>query len=118
MDILILNIVIWIWKLTFQFWNLLFNFKKNLFDLEFDIWILNYYFGILNLYLNSKFKKLNLIMFMIMCVATLALGSQPRQGFAIVRAKREARECGRVWEWTLTLPNELLLLGIGVSVDY
>jgi hypothetical protein len=28
MDILILNIIIWIWKLTFQFWNLLFNFKK------------------------------------------------------------------------------------------
>jgi hypothetical protein len=40
-------------------------------------------------------------------VATLTLGSQPRQGFAKVRAKRRARECGRVWEWTFTLPNEL-----------
>jgi hypothetical protein len=29
-------------------------------------------------------------------VATLALGSQPRQGFAKMRAKRRARECGRV----------------------
>jgi hypothetical protein len=29
-------------------------------------------------------------------VTTLALGSRPRQGFARVRAKREARECGRV----------------------
>jgi hypothetical protein len=42
-------------------------------------------------------------------VATLALGSRPRQGLARTRAKREARECGRVWEWTLTLPNELPL---------
>ncbi len=40
-------------------------------------------------------------------VATLALGSRPRQGFARGRAKRETRECGRVWEWTLTLPSEL-----------
>jgi hypothetical protein len=29
-------------------------------------------------------------------VATLALGSRPRQGFTRVRAKRGARECGRV----------------------
>jgi hypothetical protein len=40
-------------------------------------------------------------------VTTLVLGSQPRQGFARMRAKRRARECGRVWEWTLTLPNKL-----------
>jgi hypothetical protein len=40
-------------------------------------------------------------------VATLALGSQPRQGLAKARANREARECERVWEWTLTLPSEL-----------
>jgi hypothetical protein len=39
-------------------------------------------------------------------VATLALGSWPRQGLVRVWAKR-ARECGRMWEWTLTLPNEL-----------
>jgi hypothetical protein len=32
------------------------------------------------------------------------LGSRPRKGLARMRAKRE---CGRVWEWTLTLPNEL-----------
>jgi hypothetical protein len=31
-------------------------------------------------------------------VVTLALGSWPTQGFARVRAKREARECERVWE--------------------
>jgi hypothetical protein len=53
MDILILNIIIWIWKLTFQFWNLLFNFKKIIWS-KIDIWIPNYYFGILNLYSNSK----------------------------------------------------------------
>jgi hypothetical protein len=29
-------------------------------------------------------------------VATLALGSRPRQGLARAWAKREARECGRV----------------------
>jgi hypothetical protein len=40
-------------------------------------------------------------------VTTLALGSQPRQGFARARAKRETWECGRAWEWTFTLPNEL-----------
>jgi hypothetical protein len=43
MDISMLNILIWIWKLTFQFWKLLFKFKKKI-DLKFDIWILNYYF--------------------------------------------------------------------------
>jgi hypothetical protein len=42
MDILILNIIICIWKLTFQFWNLLFNFKKIIWS-KIDIWILNYY---------------------------------------------------------------------------
>jgi hypothetical protein len=40
-------------------------------------------------------------------VATLALGLRPRQGFARTRAKRETRECGKVWEWTFTFPNEL-----------
>ncbi len=40
-------------------------------------------------------------------VATLALGSRPRQWLARARAKRKARECGRVWEWTLTFPSEL-----------
>jgi len=58
MELLILNIIIWIWKLTFQFCNLLFNFRK-LFDLKIDIWILNYYFGILNLYFNSKNYRLS-----------------------------------------------------------
>jgi hypothetical protein len=29
------------------------------------------------------------------------------KGFARLWAKRETRECGRMWEWTLTLPNEL-----------
>jgi hypothetical protein len=41
------------------------------------------------------------------CVTTLDFGSRPRQGFARVRAKRGARECGRTWEWTLTLSNDL-----------
>ncbi len=40
-------------------------------------------------------------------VATLALGSRPRQGFTRGWASRETRECGRVWEWTPTLPSEL-----------
>jgi len=53
MDILIVDIIIWIWKLTFQLWNFVFNFKKK-FDLKIDISILNYYFGILNLYFNPK----------------------------------------------------------------
>jgi hypothetical protein len=39
-------------------------------------------------------------------VATLALGSRPRQGLARMRAKME---CGRVWEWTLTLPRQFPL---------
>jgi hypothetical protein len=38
MQILILNIIIWIWKLTFQFWNFLFNFKKFK-KLIFEFWI-------------------------------------------------------------------------------
>ncbi len=50
-------------------------------------------------------------------VATLALGSRPRQGLARVRAKREAPESHfmfpgaqkSVREWTLTLPRELPL---------
>jgi hypothetical protein len=37
-------------------------------------------------------------------VATLALGSRPRQGLTRMRAKME---CGKVWEWTLTFPSEL-----------
>jgi hypothetical protein len=28
-------------------------------------------------------------------------------GLVRVHAKREARECGRVWEWTFALPSEL-----------
>jgi hypothetical protein len=50
-------------------------------------------------------------------VTTLALGSRPRQGFARVWAKKGARECGKMWEWTLTLPNELPFWGVGVPVD-
>jgi hypothetical protein len=40
-------------------------------------------------------------------VATLTLGSQPKQGLTKAQAKREAQECGKVWEWTLTLPSGL-----------
>ncbi len=51
------------------------------------------------------------------CVATLALGSQPKQGLARMWAKREAWESHfmfprvqkSVREWTLTLPKELPL---------
>ncbi len=50
-------------------------------------------------------------------IATLALGSRPRQGLAKVRAKCEGREShfmlSGVWEsvreWTPTLPSELSL---------
>jgi hypothetical protein len=61
--------------------------------------------------------KLNSFFFIVACapyvfacihdVVTLALGSQPRQGLTRARAKREARECRRVWKWTFTLPSEL-----------
>ncbi len=40
-------------------------------------------------------------------IAILTLGSWPRQGLVRVWAKKEAHECGRMWEWTLTLPSEL-----------
>jgi hypothetical protein len=50
--------------------------------------------------------------------ATLALGSQSKQGFTREWVEREARECGRMWEWTFTLPNELpLCLGVRLLVD-
>jgi hypothetical protein len=39
-------------------------------------------------------------------VATLTLGSRPKQGLVRAQAKREARECGKVWEWIVTLPSE------------
>jgi hypothetical protein len=50
-------------------------------------------------------------------IATLTLGSQPRQGLAKVHAKKEARESHfmlpgvleSVKEWTLTLPSQLPL---------
>jgi hypothetical protein len=58
MDILILNIIIWIWKLHFNS-EICYLTSKNLFDLKIDIWILNYYFGILNIYFNSKNYWLN-----------------------------------------------------------
>jgi len=45
MDISILNIVIWIWKLTFQFWKFYLN-SKNVFDLKINIFeSKNYYFN-------------------------------------------------------------------------
>jgi len=56
MNILLLNIIIWVWKLTFQFWNFLFNFKKIIWskniliiwylDSELLFWILNLYFNL------------------------------------------------------------------------
>jgi hypothetical protein len=39
-------------------------------------------------------------------VATLILSSRLRQGLARARAKKEAWECGRLWEWTFTFPSE------------
>jgi hypothetical protein len=55
-------------------------------------------------------------MFPKLLVATLALGSRPKQGLVKVRAKCEAWESdfmlSRVWrsvrEWTPTFPSELL----------
>jgi hypothetical protein len=40
-------------------------------------------------------------------VAILTLGSWRRQRLTRARVKREARECGRMWKWTLRLPSEL-----------
>jgi hypothetical protein len=86
MDISMLNIVIWIWKLTFQFWKLLFKFKKliwsknwylnskllfsslkitisiqkTLLTLNIDILILNILFELEIWYLNSEDLNLNL----------------------------------------------------------
>jgi hypothetical protein len=50
-------------------------------------------------------------------VATLVLGSRPRQGFARVWAKREARELHFVLLRMQRLPRELPLWGVGVPVD-
>jgi hypothetical protein len=47
---------------------------------------------------------------------TLTLGSRSRQGFARTRAKRGARECGRVKMNTHT-PRWTPIFGDGVSVD-
>jgi hypothetical protein len=60
--------------------------------------------------MDQKWHDRSLFLHSFLCcdnVATLALGSRPRQGFARVRVKKGARECGRVWEWTLTLPGGL-----------
>ncbi len=56
----------------------------------------------------------NALKFMTPNVITLALGLQPRQGLARLRAKKEVRESHQmllgmqksVREWTLTFPNE------------
>jgi hypothetical protein len=47
MDISMLNIVIWIWKLTFQFWKLIFTLKKL-------IWSKNWYLNSKLLFSNPK----------------------------------------------------------------
>jgi hypothetical protein len=60
-----------------------------------------------NVYVGGTFYSFNNINFLF--VATLALGSRPRQGFARVNGKTWARECARMWKWTLTLPKELPL---------
>jgi hypothetical protein len=57
------------------------------------------------------------IRFSVQIVATLALGSRPRQGFARDWAKKETPECGRMWEGTLTLPSWTPMLGVRVLVD-
>jgi hypothetical protein len=59
-------------------------------------------------------------------VATLALGLWPRQGFARVRAKKEARESHlmllgvqkSVREWTFTLPSELTFWELESQIDF
>jgi hypothetical protein len=50
-------------------------------------------------------------------VAILALGLQPRQGLARVRAKREARECGKSVRMDIHTPKWAPMLGVGVLVD-
>jgi hypothetical protein len=59
------------------------------------------------LFLKEYFREIAWPFHYLHPVATLALGVRPRQGLARAQAKREARECGGVWEWTLTLPSEL-----------
>jgi hypothetical protein len=61
----------------------------------------------LNLPLHIMIQEVDLTCCIRIFVATLALGSRQRQRLARAWAKKEARECGRVWELTLTLPNEL-----------
>jgi len=82
--------------------------------------------------LHSKTWNLHEIMSLLLplihiqIVVTLALGSWPREGIAKVRDKREAREAHlillgvqeSVREWTLTLPSELPLWGVGIPMDF
>jgi hypothetical protein len=59
------------------------------------------------------------------CVATLALGSRPKQGFARLRAKKEAGscttyswECEKLWGNEPSHPKGVPLWGVGVLVDF
>jgi hypothetical protein len=54
MDISILNIFIWIGKLTFQFWILLFKFQKLISSKN---WYLNFKLLFLNLLLSISIQK-------------------------------------------------------------
>ncbi len=93
----------------FYFWG-----SSIVIEVLFVLWFFSYFKALFLLWFyNIHCTLVNCIVYFcgfitFLCsVATLALGSRPRQGFARVRAKKGARECGRVWEWTLTLPNEL-----------
>ncbi len=77
--------------------------KKHGFITKMNHWSLHLPYSLAYLLLN----EMEMLIFKTITIVTLALGSQPRQGFVRMRAKRRAWECGRVWEWTLTLPNEL-----------
>jgi len=54
MDISILNIVTWIWKLTFQFWKLVFKFKNFIWS---KVWYLNTKLLFLNLKISISILK-------------------------------------------------------------
>jgi len=70
------------------------------------------------------FIMLSLIIPRPIVVATLALGSRPRQGFTRLQAKREvgshtkySRECEKVWGNEPSYPKGVPLWGVGVPVD-
>jgi hypothetical protein len=85
----------WLWKLheSFQVWIGQNKSYKNQDGIK--------------IYKQCAIGWVKCVTWIIIIVATLAFGSRPKQGLAREWAKKEAHECARVWEWTLTLPSEL-----------